>query len=97
MKKSRRYSERYTVTAGDENGWMTFQEIGDLEGISMNRVSQIYNGAMAKIAHEVFRSMRGRNPDAKELSLLSKNESLIYAVAEAMQSSEDQQDHDLEG
>ena len=74
--------------ASKDNEWRSLAAVGALIGVSKNRVSQLFTGAMGKVADSVFRDIRGRKPTAAELAVLLKNESFTTLVAEVMQSSE---------
>ena len=77
----------------DNRSWMSFDEIGKIEGVTKNRASTIFNGAMKKLARHVFLEIRERCPTEKELEELSKNEDFQFAVSdELMKSSVDRLD-----
>ena len=82
----------YHSFASKDNEWRSLEEVGQIIGVSKNRVSQIFTGAMGKIADSVFREIRGRKPTEEELAVLLKNESFTTLVAEVMQSSGDRKD-----
>lgn len=87
-----RKTHAYHSFATAENEWRSLEEVGQIIGVSKNRVSQLFTGAMGKIADSVFREIRGRKPTEEELSVLLKNESFTTLVAEVMQSSGDRKD-----
>lgn len=62
--------------------------IGDELGLSKNRVSQLFTGAMEKIARSVFLDLRDRVPTEKELEAISKDESFQLLVSEQMSSTQ---------
>jgi len=87
-----RKKHAYHSFASSENEWRSLEEVGEIIGVSKNRISQIFTGAMGKIADSVFREIRGRKPTEEELSVLLKNESFTTLVAEVMQSNGDRSD-----
>jgi hypothetical protein len=84
----------YHQFANEENGWRSLQEVGEMEGISKNRVSQIFSGAMEKLAASVFKDLRGRKPNEKELEAITKDESFGLLVAEVLASTPTQSRQD---
>jgi len=78
--------------ASTENEWRSLEEVGAIIGVSKNRISQLFTGAMGKIADSVFREIRGRKPTEEELTVLLKNDSFTTLVAEVMQSNVDRKD-----
>ena len=89
-----RKTHAYHSFASKENEWRSLEEVGAIIGVSKNRISQIFTGAMGKIADSVFREIRGRKPTEEELSVLLKNESFTTLVAEVMQSRSAQSDRE---
>jgi hypothetical protein len=83
--------------ANDENEWRSLEEVGAIIGVSKNRVSQLFTGAMRTVADSVFREIRGRKPTEEELAVLLKDDSFTTIVAEVMQSSAARQDPQREG
>lgn len=68
----------------NDKGWRTLEEIGEIEGVSKNRIHQIINTALEKIASSAFIEMNGRKPNEKELERLSKDESFQLIVSEEL-------------
>ena len=86
----------YHSFASKDNEWRSLEEVGAIIGVSKNRISQIFSGAMGKIADSVFREIRGRKPTEEELAVLLKDDSFTTCVAEVLLSSGDRQDHQRE-
>jgi len=78
----------YSSFASNANSWRSLEEVGNIEGISKNRVSMIISKAMEKIALSVLRDIRGHRPTDEELDVISKDESFQLLVAEVMESTQ---------
>lgn len=93
----KRKKVKYTAHSSFENGLRSMDSIGTELGLSKNRISQLFAGAMNTVADSVFREIRGRKPNEEELERLSKDESfqlLVSEVMSSMQSRPDQSDHE---
>jgi hypothetical protein len=88
---------KYTSFASGENEWRSLEEVGKIIGVTKNRISQIVDGALIKVADSVLREIHGRKPRADELERLSRDESFQTVVAEelaATLSTQDQSDRE---
>ena len=89
---SKRKKVKYTAHPSFENGLRSMDSIGAELGLSKNRISQLFAGAMKTVADSVFREIRGRKPNEEELERLSKDESFQLLVSEVMSSTQSNED-----
>lgn len=92
-----RKTHAYHSFATAENEWRSLEEVGEIIGVSKNRISQIIDGALLKVAESVLRDIHGKKPRHETIERLSKNEAFQEQLAQelaALQSRADQSDHE---
>ena len=75
--------------AGDDSGFLTFQQIGDACGVSKNACNVIYNRGLRKIAEEVMmlQTPPGVSPTRMTVEQLMAMPEFEELIIEALQSS----------
>lgn len=90
-------SRKYNSFASCNNNWKTLEEVGAIIGVSKNRISQIIDGALLKVAESVLLDIHGKKPRQEAIERLSKDEAFQSELAQelaALQSRADQSDHE---
>ncbi len=92
---TQRKAHKYHTYASEENEWRTLEEVGEIIGVSKNRIAHIVSHSLHKVADSVLREMHGRKPTEEAVAALARDESFTLMVAEQMeltQSSADRSD-----
>lgn len=84
MKKNRE-RKRYISNSRTDPDIMPFKEIGDQIGVSLGRASVIFNGALEKLAFEVFVELNGFEPTKEQVAELAQSEVWNDIVRAALQ------------
>ena len=90
-----RKKHKYHSFASTENDWRTLEEVGQIVGVTKNRIAHIVSHALHKVADSVLREMHGGKPTEEAVERLARDESFTLMVAEQMglmQSSADRSD-----
>lgn len=67
-----------------EARWLKFEDVGRAYGSNKSNVVSGFNRGLRKIAHEILLHMTGEEPTDEAVLILSKNEALCTAIAEAL-------------
>jgi len=82
---TQRKAHKYHTYASEANEWRTLEEVGEIVGVTKNRIAHIMAHALHKVADSVLREMHGRKPTEEEVERLARDESFTLMVAEQMQ------------
>lgn len=80
-----RKKHKYHSFASSENDWRTLEEVGQIVGVTKNRIAHIMAHALDKVADSVLREMHGRKPTEEAIAALARDESFTLMVAEQME------------
>lgn len=95
-----RKKHKHHSFASEANDWRTLEEVGQIVGVTKNRIAHIIAHSLHKVADEVLQEMHGRKPTEGAVARLARDESFTIMVAEQMErmlSSEGRSDHRREG
>ena len=79
-----RKKHKYHSFASSENDWRTLEEVGQIVGVTKNRIAHIVSHSLYKVADSVLREMHGRKPTEEAIAALARDESFTLMVAEQM-------------